>query len=111
MKAVVYTKYGPPDVLHLTDLAKPVPRNNEVLIKVHATTVTVGDTRMRSFTVPRGLWLPSRIYLGVLKPKRSILGMELAGEVEAVGKDVTRFRPGDAVFASTFEVGFGGYAE
>ena len=111
MKAVVYTKYGPPDVLHLTDLAKPVPRNNEVLIKVHATTVTVGDTRMRSFTVPRGLWLPSRIYLGVLKPKRSILGMELAGEVEAAGKDVTRFRPGDAVFASTFEVGFGGYAE
>lgn len=111
MKAVVYTRYGPPDVLHLTELAKPVPRNNEVLIKVHATTVTVGDTRMRSFTVPRGQWLPARLYLGVTKPKRAILGMELAGEIEAVGKDVTRFRPGDAVFASTFEVNFGGYAE
>lgn len=111
MKAVVYTKYGPPEVLHLTEVAQPVPKANEVLIKVLATTVTVGDTRMRSFTVPRGQWLPARLYLGVLKPKRPILGMELAGTVEATGKDVTRFRPGDAVFASTFEVGFGGYAE
>ncbi len=111
MKAVVYTRYGPPEVLHLTEIAKPAPRNHEVLIKVHATTVTVGDTRMRSFTVPRGQWLPARLYLGVTKPKRPILGMELAGEIEAVGKDVTRFRPGDAVFASTFEVNFGGYAE
>ena len=111
MKAVVYTKYGPPEVLHLTEIAKPVPKDNEVLIKVHATTVTVGDTRMRSFTVPRGLWLPSRIYLGIRKPKRPVLGMELAGEIEAVGKQVTRFKVGDAVFASTFEVGFGGHAE
>jgi NADPH:quinone reductase-like Zn-dependent oxidoreductase len=111
MKAVVYTRYGPPEVLHLTEIAKPAPRNNEVLIKVHATTVTVGDTRMRSFTVPRGQWLAARLYLGIRKPKRPILGMELAGEIEAVGKDVTRFRPGDAVFASTFEVGWGGYAE
>jgi NADPH:quinone reductase-like Zn-dependent oxidoreductase len=111
MRAVVYTKYGPPEVLHLTELAKPVPKANEVLIKVHATTVTVGDTRMRSFTVPRGQWLFARLYLGIRQPKRPILGMELAGEVEAVGKEVTRFRPGDAVFASTFEVGFGGYAE
>lgn len=111
MKAVVYTSYGPPEVLHLTELAKPVPRDNEVLIKIHATTVTVGDTRMRSFTVPRGQWLPARLYLGIRKPKRAILGMELAGEIEATGRDVTRFRPGDAVFASTFEVGWGGYAE
>ena len=66
---------------------------------------------MRSFTVPRGQWLPARLYLGIRKPKRPVLGMELAGEIEAVGKDVTRFRPGDAVFASTFEVGWGGYAE
>lgn len=111
MKAVVYTRYGPPEVLQIADVAKPIPKDNEVLIKVHATTVTVGDTRMRSFTVPRGQWLPARLYLGVRKPKRAILGMELAGEVEAVGKRVTRFQVGDAVFASTFEVGFGGYAE
>jgi NADPH:quinone reductase-like Zn-dependent oxidoreductase len=111
MKAVVYTRYGPPEVLRLMEIAKPAPRDNEVLIKVHATTVHVGDTRMRSFTVPRGQWLPARLYLGVTKPKRPILGMELAGEVEATGKDVTRFKVGDAVFASTFEVNFGGYAE
>jgi NADPH:quinone reductase-like Zn-dependent oxidoreductase len=111
MKAVVYTSYGPPEVLRIVEVAKPVPNDHEVLIKVQATTVTVGDTRMRSFSVPRGQWLPARLYLGVLKPRRAILGMELAGEVEAVGKDITRFKVGDPVFASTFEVGFGGYAE
>ena len=111
MKAVVYTSYGPPEVLRIAEIAKPVPKANEVLIKVYTTTVTVGDTRMRSFTVPRGQWLAARLYLGIRKPKRPVLGMELAGEIEAVGKDVTRFRPGDAVFASTFEVGFGGHAE
>ena len=111
MKAVVYEKYGAPEVLHLTDLPKPVPKDNEVLIKVYATTVTVGDVRMRSFTVPRAMWIPSRLYLGVFKPKRAILGMELAGVIEAVGSQVTQFKPGDSVFASTFEVGFGGYAE
>ncbi len=111
MKAVIYTEYGPPEVLHLTEMAKPAPKDNEVLVKVIATTVTVGDTRMRSFTVPRGQWLPARLYLGIRKPKRAILGMELAGEIEATGKNVTRFKVGDAVFASTFEVGWGGYAE
>ncbi len=111
MKAVVYTHYGPPEVLRIAEIAKPVPKDNEVLIKVQATTVTVGDTRMRSFTVPRGQWLPARLYLGIRKPRRPVLGMELAGEIEAVGKDVTRFQPGDPVFASTFEVNFGGYAE
>ena len=111
MRAVVYTEYGPPEVLHLVEVAKPAAKANEVLIKVQATTVTVGDTRMRSFTVPRGLWLPSRLYLGIRRPKRPVLGMELAGEIEAVGKDVTRFKVGDPVFASTFEVGFGGHAE
>ena len=111
MKAVIYTQYGPPEVLRSTEIAKPVPKDAEVLVKVHATTVTVGDTRMRSFTVPRSEWLPARLYLGVTKPKRAILGMELAGEIEAIGKDVTRFQPGDPIFASTFEVGFGGYAE
>ncbi|MBN8590766.1 MAG: NAD(P)-dependent alcohol dehydrogenase [Anaerolineae bacterium] len=111
MKAVVYTQYGPPEVLHLTDLPKPIPKDNEVLIKVYATTAHVGDTRMRSFSVPREMWLFARLYLGVFKPRRKVLGMELAGEVEAVGKDVTRFKPGDPVFASTSSVNFGGYAE
>ncbi len=78
---------------------------------MRATTVTIGDCRMRSFTVPRETWLLSRLYLGVFRPRRRILGMELAGDVEAVGKNVTRFKPGDAVFASTMEVNFGGYAE
>ncbi len=111
MKAVVYEKYGAPEVLHLTELPKPTPKDSEVLVKVVATTVTIGDTRMRAFIVPPAMWLPSRLYLGVFKPKRSILGMELAGVVEAVGSQVTQFKPGDSVFASTFDSNFGGYAE
>ena len=75
MKAVIYTSYGPPEVLHIAEVAKPVPNDNEVLIKVRATTVTVGDTRMRSFTVPRGQWLPARLYLGIRNPKRQSLSM------------------------------------
>jgi NADPH:quinone reductase-like Zn-dependent oxidoreductase len=111
MKAIVYERYGPPEVLQLKELAKPVPKANEVLVKVHATTVTIGDTRMRSFTVPRAQWIFARLYLGIRAPKRNILGMELAGEVESVGQSVTRFKPGDQVFGSTFAVRFGGYAE
>ena len=91
MKAIVCTKYGPPDVLQLKEVEKPTPKNNEVLIKVYATTVRTGDVKIRSFTVPPLSWLPSRIYLGLRKPKRPILGFELAGEVESVGKDVKLF--------------------
>jgi len=111
MKAIVCTKYGPPEVLQLKEVEKPTPKDNEILIRINATTVTIGDSRMRSFTVPRGMWLFARFYLGVLKPKRAILGMELAGEIESVGKAVTRFKPGDQVLASTSDVNFGGYAE
>ena len=111
MKAIVATKYGGPEVLQLEEVAKPTPKDNEILIKVRATTVTAGDFRMRSFTVPPLFWLPARITLGLTKPKQPIYGMELAGDVEAVGKDVTRFKVGDPVFASTLTENFGGYAE
>lgn len=113
MKAIRYTQYGPPEVLHFVEIPKPMPRANEVLVKTRATTVTIGDTIMRSLNIPVPGWqkIMARLYLGWNKPKRPILGMELAGEVEAVGRNVTRFQPGEAVFASTFAVNFGGYAE
>jgi NADPH:quinone reductase-like Zn-dependent oxidoreductase len=113
MKAIVCTKYGSPEVLQLQQVAKPSPRDNEVLVKIRATTVHVGDVRIRKFDVPRWQWLIARLALGITRPRNPILGMELAGEIEAVGKDVKRFRIGDPVFASLFpaKVPFGGYAE
>ncbi len=114
MKAIVYEKYGPPDVLRLKDIEKTAPRDKEVLVKIHATTVTIGDTIMRSLNlppIPGWQKFMARLFLGWRRPKRPILGMELAGEVESVGKKVTRFKPGDPVFASAFAVNFGGHAQ
>ncbi len=111
MKAMVATAYGAPEVLQLKEVEKPTPKDNELLINVYASTVNAGDCRMRSFTVPPLFWLPARITLGFRKPKHPIFGMELAGEVEAIGKDVRRFKVGDQVFASTFAEQFGAHAE
>lgn len=111
MKAIVATKFGRPDVLQLQQVPNPTPKDGEILIKVHATTVAAGDIRMRSLDVPPLFWLPARLTLGFTKPKQPIYGMELAGEVEAIGQNVTRFKVGDPVFASTLAANFGGYAE
>ena len=111
MKAIVWTKYGSADGLQLREVAKPAPKDDEVLIRVHATTVTTPDCELRSLKTSPALWLPLRLYLGLLKPTRvTILGQELAGEIEATGKDVTRFKKGDPVFAWT-GLRLGGNAE
>jgi NADPH:quinone reductase-like Zn-dependent oxidoreductase len=106
MKAIICTRYGSPDVLEVKEIPKPVPRDGEVLIKVLATTVTAGDWRVRSMEVPAGFGLLARLALGLRKPRQPILGTELAGEIEAVGKAVTRWKPGDQIFAfSDFGMG------
>lgn len=99
MKAVVYERYGSPEVLQWKEREKPSPKSNEVLIKTHATTVTSGDWRVRSLDVPAGFGFLMRLVLGVSKPKQPILGSELAGVIESVGKDVRKFKVGDQVFA------------
>ncbi|UCC88410.1 MAG: NAD(P)-dependent alcohol dehydrogenase [Anaerolineales bacterium] len=111
MKAVVWTKYGPPEVLQLQQVEKPVPKDNEVLIRIFATTVTAGDCELRSLKLPIYISLPIRIWIGFRKPRsNTIPGTELAGEIEAVGKDVKLFKPGDQVFGSA-GMGFGANAE
>lgn len=99
MKAWVYERYGPPDVLQLKDVPTPTPMDHEVLIRTRATTVTSGDWRVRSLTVPAGFGLFARLALGIAGPRQPILGTELAGVVESIGRDVSRFKPGDEVFA------------
>jgi NADPH:quinone reductase-like Zn-dependent oxidoreductase len=113
VKAIVCTAYGPPEVLQFQEVDKPTPKDNEVLIKVFATTVHRGDSRMRGLDIPGPAWqrLLARLVLGIRKPKNAILGMDLAGKIEAVGKGVTRFQKGDEVLASTMWSGFGAYAE
>jgi NADPH:quinone reductase-like Zn-dependent oxidoreductase len=118
MKATICTKYGSPDVLQLQEVARPTPKNNEILIRVHATSVTFGDTMARNFkaispsefNMPFIFWLLAKISFGLKQPKITILGSEFAGEVEAVGKDVKRFKKGDQVFGYPGQ-SFGAYAE
>jgi NADPH:quinone reductase-like Zn-dependent oxidoreductase len=111
MKAVIWTRYGPPEGLKLQDIEKPMPNADQMLIKVKAATVTAGDCEMRRLKLPLGLSLPMRLYAGVFKPKRiPILGQELAGEVVEAGEKVAAFKPGDQVYGTT-GFGFGAYAE
>ena len=110
MRAICFSEYGAPDVLQLRTLEKPSPKDNEALIRIHAATVTPGDCEIRCFKFPWWVWIPLRLYMGIFKPRRPIIGMEFSGVIESVGASVTRFKPGDAVFAGTGPR-FGTYAE
>ena len=110
MKAAICTQYGSPDVLQLKNVEKPIPKRDEVLIKVYVATVTSGDCRVRALNVPLGFNFIMRSVLGFSKPRQPILGSELAGVVEAIGKDVSKFKVGDAVFAFS-DMAMGCYAE
>jgi NADPH:quinone reductase-like Zn-dependent oxidoreductase len=110
MKAATYRHYGSPDVVSIEELDKPAPRPDEVLIKVHTSTVSVADFRARSRIVPRGLAIPTALSLGVFRPRNNVLGMDAAGVVEAIGSEVTAFAPGDDVIAM-LGAKFGGHAE
>ena len=111
MKAIVYTKYGPPEVLQVKEIQKPIPKEDEVLIKVRAAEVTKADCEMRSFKFAvMWFWLPLRIAIGILKPRKPVLGGYFAGEVESVGKEVSKFKKGDKIFGTT-KLRFGAYGE
>jgi NADPH:quinone reductase-like Zn-dependent oxidoreductase len=110
VKAVVATRYGSPDVLQTREVATPTPKDDQVLIRIRATTVTAGDCELRRFEMPALFWLPVRLSMGLTRPRVGILGQELSGEVESVGKDVNRFKKGDEVFGPT-EISFGAHAE
>lgn len=98
MKAAIIPRYGPPRVVRIVDLPDPSPRVGEVLVRVRATTVSSGDARVRGFNVPGVFWIPARVALGILRPRRRVMGTDFAGVIESVGEGVTRFKPGDRVF-------------
>lgn len=110
MKAVVHRKYGPPEVLKMEEVDIPVPKDNQVRIKIHASTVTLGDCELRRFSLPLWIWLPLRLYMGVFRPRIKILGQELSGEIDEIGNNVTAFKQGDPVFAPT-KMSLGAHAE
>lgn len=110
MKTVVCTRYGPPEVLEFRDVAKPVPNANEVLVRIRATTVTAADCELRRFDLPSWVWVPMRLWSGIRKPRKPLLGHELAGDVESVGNEAGSLKPGDRVFAAT-PITMGAYAE
>ena len=111
MKAIVYTQYGSPEVLKLTEVDKPVPKEDEILVKIHSASVTSGDVRLRASDFPALFWLPARLIFGLFSPKKKILGHELSGVVEQVGSAVTKFTVGDEVFGTTTLLKTGSYAE
>jgi NADPH:quinone reductase-like Zn-dependent oxidoreductase len=110
MRAVVCTDYGPPDVLQVRDVVKPLPKDDEVLVRIRATTASAADCELRRFDFAPWIWLPMRLAFGIRRPRRPVLGQELAGDVESVGKDVGSLKKGDRVFAAT-GIGLGAYAE
>jgi NADPH:quinone reductase-like Zn-dependent oxidoreductase len=110
MKAIICTKYGPPEVLQHKEVEKPSPKKNEVCIKIYATAVTASDTFIRGFKIPLHFRIPMRIMLGLTKPRKPIIGLVLAGEIESAGKDIKRFKRGDLVYGLT-GFGLGAYAE
>lgn len=110
MKAIVCTKYGPPEVLQPGEVKKPSPRHDEVCIKIHASAVTASDIYIRGSRLPLRFWLPMRLFLGFTKPRKSVIGMVLAGEVESAGQDIKRFKAGDQVYGVT-GLGLGAYAQ
>ena len=101
MKAIICTKYGPPEVLQLREAEKPTPKDNEVLIKIYATAVTASDIFIRSSDLPLLFLIPMRLMLGIFKPRKSIIGLALAGEIEPTGKEIKRFKKGNQVYGLT----------
>jgi NADPH:quinone reductase-like Zn-dependent oxidoreductase len=110
MRAIFCTGYGPPEVLQLREVEKPLPKDRQVLIRIHATTVSAADCEIRRFDFPGWVWLPLRLWFGIRRPRRPVLGQDLAGVVEATGKAVRSFQAGDRIFATT-GVGLGAHAE
>jgi len=110
MKAIIWTAYGPPEVLVPSEMAKPVPRDDQVMIKVKTSTVTAGDCELRRFKIARWIWIPVRLFMGIFKPRIKVLGQEFSGEIAAVGSEVDNFKVGDRVFLSG-GMNLGGYSE